>query len=285
MNRHSFGGFPPTSVDRAWYGVQAPEGSSVGDQLKFQFVHDFHNTLGDVRLLFMPDGADTTTNSDLGVDGVTWTYDATVAGNLTRLGSGMYWSTDGTADEADTPDDTRHSFGDSTLDGPFSVGALVRVTAGTVVQDILSKYSAATGAELREWRFGIDASEFLFLECWDESANAAIGRRFATALAVDTWMLVVGVYRGTRVADGIDLYLYDGTTRAVVDNTDQNTLTYVAMENLTSVTKLASSQGASAITGFWAGDIAMVWLTASAPTSSALWAIRSLVNSYFDLNV
>ena len=65
----------------------------------------------------------------------------------------------GTDEEADTPDATELSFGDGASDQPFSIVALVRVTAGTAVQGILTKYDVTTGSTKREWRFGIDASE------------------------------------------------------------------------------------------------------------------------------
>ena len=278
MNRYVGGAYSEIpGIDRAWYGRQAPEGSPVADQLKYDFASRLQSIVGDLRLLYMPDGADGTTNTDLSRYAATLTYDATVAGNLTRLGSGLYWTLDGTADEADTPDAARYSFGDGTLDSPFSLIALVNVTATTGIKEVLTKYDITTGVTAREWRFYFDASEFPTFEVYDESAAANIGRQDATAAIGD--QLFTCTYDGTRVAAGIDIYL----NLTAVDDTASSAGTYVAMEDTASLVRLGMSKGASAQVNFFNGRIYMVALVGGKMSLDEIFAVRELCNSYFDM--
>ena len=87
-------------------------------------------------------------------------------------------------------DATALSFGNAATDTTFSIATWINVTnAGP--QDILTKYDATTGSQLREWRFFLASNEALFLDLYDESANAYIRQFMDSPLALG-WNYVVG---------------------------------------------------------------------------------------------
>ena len=120
-----------------------------------------------------------------------------------------------------------------------------------------------------------------FLEVWDESAGANLGRRDATALATGSWLLLAGAYDGSGASTGLRVYL----DASRVDDTDQSAGTYTAMEDSTSLVRLAFSQGASAGTGFWKGGLALGALSAKELTAPEVWTAKEIVNSYFGLSL
>ena len=84
--------------------------SRTGDQVDRQLVHDLLAVLGDCRLLWLPDLADTTTSTERGrhAGTITWSeslgsWDATRA----RLGAGVAVAFNGTDEEGDVPDADR----------------------------------------------------------------------------------------------------------------------------------------------------------------------------------
>lgn len=266
--------FDTPIVLRSWYGRQAPEASVVGDQLKFQFLHNLQSVLGDTRLIFMPDSADTTGNTDLSRFGVTFAYDGSVAGNLNKLGSGLYWQLDGSADEADTPDVANHTFGDGAVDQAFSIVALVNPDVNNAVMTIVSK-EASSSAE--EWTFELNASGHPSLTLTDESASATIGRTDATATGTGSWLLLGATYDGTAALTGINIYV-DGV---VLDDTDVTANTYVAMENTAALVQVGAHYATQA--QFWNGGIALVAVTAKALDVDEMESLVLLVNGFFDL--
>jgi len=122
------------------------------------------------------------------------------------------------------------SFGNGTVDSPFSVGAWVYVTSSATEQQIITKYDGTTGAEDREWRLFLDGEEKLILYLVDESANVGIGKTSDTGLS-EGWHFVAATYTGqsttgTTAANLITLYV-DGSPIAA---TAQNSGSYDAME-------------------------------------------------------
>ena len=103
----------------------------------------------------------------------------------------------GTDEEGDAADANRYSFGDGAVDEPFSVAALVKITAGTGNQVVLARYDLTTGITAREWRLRIDSAEKLRLDVWDESAGALIAQASDSALATSTWLLIITTYDGS----------------------------------------------------------------------------------------
>src|SRR3990167_8361400 len=122
---------------RSPWGRVALPGTSVGDQKRDEFIHDFLAIVGDCRLLWLPRNTETTTSTTVDRNARTITYDATIAARKSPLGSGVAVTFDGTDQEGDTPDTANLSFGDGAADLPFSVLALIKPTEAAAVQTIL----------------------------------------------------------------------------------------------------------------------------------------------------
>lgn len=257
--------------------------SRTGDQVDRQFVHDLLTILGDSRLLWVPGLADTTTATDKSRFARTMTYSESVKlfdTKPARRGSGTAVTFNGTDEEADTPDQANLSFGDSVVDEPFSVVALVN-PANATTRTILSKHDVTTGATKREWRLFLGSSGKLELEVWDESAAATLARYYNTPISTGTWALLGASYDGSRAVTGISLYK-DGLGVASLVNSSGS---YVALENTASLVRLGFHQGAAAGAAFFNGKMAMVALTAKHVTADEMWATKTLANSYFGLSL
>lgn len=256
-------------------------GSLSGIQKRQEFIHDFLTIAPDTRLLWLPVGSETTTSTDRSRNARVITYDATVAGRYSTLGSGLSVSFNGTDQEADTPDVAALSFGDASVDEPFSIVAWVNQTATTGIKEILTKYDITTGLTKREWRFFLDAAEKLNLVLYDESVPANIGRLYNTALATGSVLFVAGTYSGSILSSGVKLY----SAAALIDDTDVASGAYVAMENTASLVRLGFSQGAAAGVNFFPGSMACVALVAGALDADELHALKLLGNGYFQLTL
>jgi len=105
----------------------------------------------------------------------------------------------GTDEEMDTPDNAYWSTA-----GAFSVGAWIYLN--TLASNvILAKWDETTGAELREFHFSIDANGDIGFTIYDESANAAVGRKREAALATGQWYHIVGTFDGGADAAGVSI--------------------------------------------------------------------------------
>ena len=269
--------FDTPIVLRSWYGRQAPEGSPVGDQLKFAFIRGLYAIASDWRYIFMPDSANTTVNTDLSRHGVTNTFDASVAGNLTRLGSGLFWQLDGSADELDTPDVDNHTFGDGASDTPFSVICLINPDVNDALMTIISK-EASSSAE--EWAIELTSSGHPAITLTDESASATIGRTDATAVGTGSWVYLAFTYDGSAALTGLNIYV----GAVLLDDTDVTANTYVAMENTaTNLLQVGAHYATEA--QFFNGGIALAAVVAEDLGADKVYAISELINGYFDLNI
>lgn len=109
---------------------------------------------------------------------------------------------------------------------PFSISAWVNMDDATNFV-IASKGVEGTDGE---WRFYTDASDKLIWHSYDESINKYIGRKYnTTALSENQWLHLVATADGGILSSSIKLYL-DGSQ---VDDTDDESVTFVAIENLT----------------------------------------------------
>ena len=111
-----------------------------------------------------------------------------------------------------------------------------------------------------------------------------VGREDQTAITASTLTLLAGTYDGSAANTGINVYV-DG---AVLDDADDSTGTYVAMENGATVTNIGATLSAASgpvAEEFWAGDMGFIALTAKELSIEDIWAIKALVNSYFDLSL
>lgn len=267
------GFYGPLGIPRA--------GTARGDKARDDFVNDLLAIIGDTRLLWIPQSGDTTTGVEKSRYAATITWDASVATRLTTLGSGQAQDFDGTDDEGDIPDADRYSFGDGAADSPFSIIALVNPTAGTAIQQILSKFDNTSGDTKKEWSFFMDESERPTIQIDDNSTDARIGRRDATALTSGALVYLVGTYDGSRAITGLRVFK-DGVR---VDDTDQSANSYTAMENTTSLVRVGCFRGLSALGEFWDGGLLLIGLCAKELTIDEIWAIKSLINGYYDLSL
>lgn len=106
----------------------------------------------------------------------------------------------------------------------FSISAWVYIHEATS-RFFVSKYD--TGK--REWTFGTNASDYLILTFYDESANAYISRKYESALTENQWLHVAATSDGGKLSAGINLYL-DGTE---VDDANDNSGSFDGVEDLT----------------------------------------------------
>ena len=266
---------------RKWYQDLALEGTVVGDQKRNEFLNDLESVLGDVRSIWLPGRLNTTTTTDASRFAYAWTYDATIATRFAVLGSGASVDFNGTTQEADTPDNDRYSFGNSAVDQPFSIVALVNPDTVNAVRTIVAKWDETTATPLREWWFYMDATGFPSLELWDESADGQIGREDQIALTASTWVLLGATYDGSSANTGIQLY----KNASRVDDTNVSSGTYTAMENSATLPTLAFHIGAAATEEFWDGRMGLVALTAKVLSVDEWWEIKELCNGFFDLSL
>ena len=252
--------------------------SRTGDQVDRQFVHDLLAVLGDCRLLWLPNLADTTTSTERSrhADTVTWSESlASFDTRPARLGSGVAVAFNGTDEEGDVPDAGRYSFGDGAVDQPFSVLALVRPDANDALMTIVGKLDSAAA---EEWELSLSASGHPQLVLTDESASATLAARDAAAAGTG-WVLLAATYDGSGAASGLRLYK-DAANRTV---TDDSSGTYTAMENTAASVHLGARYTTKE--RFLDGSLAMVAVTAKALSQDEVWAVKELVDSYFGLSL
>lgn len=121
------------------------------------------------------------------------------------------------------------SFGDGSTDYPFSIITLVNLNA-IDNRTILAKYDTTTGAEKKEWWFGLDSANKLRFNLYDTSANASISTYYDILPTGDIGKIKVygATYNGSSINTGLNIY------RDGVKINDQYAYsgTYKAMENL-----------------------------------------------------
>ena len=250
-----------------------------GDQVDREFDAALLDLLGDVRLLLRFDNSGATlTDRSKNARTLTWSEDVSAFDTPpVELGSGYAVTFNGTDEEGDTPDSDELSFGDGAVDQPFSIVALVNPSDATD-STILSKLNVNIGGG--EWRFFLDGSDHPHLELQDQSTDKHLGRSDATALAQNTWSLLVATYNGTGAEPGIRIYL-NGVR---VDDTSNTSAGYVAMENGTQAVGLGFNP-AGALSHYFDGAMALVALTAKCLLPQEAWALKEHCDGYFGLSL
>ena len=134
---------------------------------------------------------------------------------------------DGINDYLNCGDSNTFSFGNGSTDSPFSISAWVNMTDATQFR-IANKFDSTSNGE---YIFTVGGSDQLLFQLYDNSENAYIGKKSNTVLTSyqGQWIHLVGTYDGTSSLSGIKLYL----NSSKVDDTNNNSGTYVAMENTT----------------------------------------------------
>lgn len=167
-------------------------------------------------------------------------------------------------------DNAAFTFGNGTVDVPFSVGAWIQptvVTAGTII----SKFNAAGDAE--EWRLFIDSNSKLSLELHDASESAKEVGVTESTLSVGQWVFVVATYDGGETAPVVTFYL-DGVADG--DGTTAETGAYVAMED-TATPLLVGADGTTAMpANEFAGRIALPFVTGKALSATEVATLYDL---------
>lgn len=116
------------------------------------------------------------------------------------------------------------SFGDGTVDSPFSVGAFIRPNVANLT--ILGKHDSA--GNLEEWKFYIDSNGKLALELHDASASATEIGTATNALTAGQMIFAVATYDGDEADPAVNIYA-DAVLAS--DGLTVETSAYVAMEN------------------------------------------------------
>ena len=133
---------------------------------------------------------------------------------------------DGIDDYVDCGDNDNLSFGNGTTDSPFSISAWVNMTDASKFR-IISKYASSN----QEYLLATDSTDKIVFTLYDDSKGGTISRKYNTALTSFEcqWIHLAFTYSGNSLNSGLKIYL-NGTQ---VDNLDNGTGSYTAMENTT----------------------------------------------------
>jgi len=133
---------------------------------------------------------------------------------------------DGIDDYVDCGDNDNLSFGNGTTDSPFSISAWVNMTDASKFR-IISKYASSN----QEYLLATDSTDKIVFTLYDDSKGGTISRKYNTALTSfeGQWIHLAFTYSGNSLNSGLKIYL-NGTQ---VDNLDNGTGSYTAMENTT----------------------------------------------------
>ena len=133
---------------------------------------------------------------------------------------------DGVDDYVDCGDNDNLSFGNGTTDSPFSISTWVNMTDATRFR-IVTK----AGATNLEYLFSTGGSDTIVFNLYDNSTGGKIGRLYSTSLTSfqGSWIHLAATYSGNGSSTGLKIYL-NGLR---VDNTNNNSGSYTAMENTT----------------------------------------------------
>ncbi len=210
-------------------GVLLPiPGTPAGDARRLAFAARIAARIANPTRIWLPLSGETTTSTTVDSNKATVTYStslATWATTPSNLGSGKVLTFDGTNDYATMPDAADLSFGNATLDAPFSMGIFCK-PADVASKALLAKWKDTATAD-REYLLWIDAAKKLAGELYDESASARISRIYNTALTLGTARMLLGMsYDGRRANGGINLW----KDAVQVADTANDTGSYTAME-------------------------------------------------------
>jgi hypothetical protein len=172
-------------------------------------------------------------------------------------------------------DHANYTFGDGTVDAPFSVGAWIRPNA-IASNTIMAKYSAT----VREWRFWIDASGLLNLELYDESADTTEIAASTAALTLGQWQHVVATYDGGETTPVVNLYV---NAALVNDGSTTETGAYVAMEDTATPLTIGCSGVTATPVNEFHGRIALPFVTGKALTAAEVVTLYRAMSSMVGL--
>ena len=157
-----------------------------------------------------------------------------------------------------------YSFGNATVDSPFSVGAWVMPFDIAAAHSILAKYRTSA-VSAREWDFRINSSGILQVEFYDESATASEIGTGTAALTAWRWQFVCMSYDGGETSPVAVLYI-----NGAADNAGATTETgsYVAMENTATPLLVGSRDLTASPAQEWEGRLALPFICTKALTAA-----------------
>jgi hypothetical protein len=150
---------------------------------------------------------------------------------------------------------------DGGTDAAFSVGAWVNRDVAGAEQAILAKYDVA--GTLREYKFGVDGSNKIFLELYDESLDDTVTSTGDTSLTLNAWQFVVATYGGEGGSPGkagMTMPLYLNATAESETIADGGGNVYEDMEDTATPLMLGAADDTAAATIEMDGRIALPFL-------------------------
>lgn len=260
-----------------WYKID--QYNNVYTAARAQFASDLMGITGaaNTRLLITPNKSNTTTTIDLSPNGYTCTWAASIASQLSQLGLGENQSYNGTTQFGSVPDAANLSFGNGTVDSPFTVITFANITSVAAQRTLLGKY----GGSNREYRLYLFTDQKLYLDLFDESAGANPYRGSNGTVTISAMTMYGATYAGTggaTAANGIALYI----NGALIASTANNAASYVAMENLGSTVGIGSDSGGSAASPVL-GSVPLSVLIGAEMSAAQMLSIKNLFNDYFGL--
>jgi hypothetical protein len=256
--------------------IYVASGVIIEPQDTAKFVADLYDICGDIRFLWMPSLSGTTA-TDKSRHGATVTYSKEISTwdtTPSSLGRGITADFDGTDEQADTPHNARLSFGDGANDEPFSMLVLMNPDAINADYGLLNKEVGST----REYLLRQTSTGKLLFHLWDESTNGAIIRTGTVNQSADTWALVGTTYDGSALASGMTIW----KNGAVTASTATEDATYTAMEAANIVVSVGCLGDPA---WFYNGEMAFALITAKELNADEQWAVKELVNAFYDLTL
>ena len=245
----------------------------------FALLDQIVTVLGGTKLSFWPflSGIGTTTFPyGSGNDGILLTASSAIESILDpsqHVGGVHSLANDGTTSYLSAADNANFSFGNGTVDAPFSVGAWIMMHEAVGTQRaIMAKYRTDAVAAL-EWRFIFNTSGKLILGIYDDDAAAnELATSAGTALTPFVWQFAVATYDGGETAPVINIYLNGAS---VHDGTSVETGAYVAMEDLTGLLTIGHQNSPTPATVFQ-GRIALPFLCGKELTAAEVATLYGL---------
>ena len=157
-----------------------------------------------------------TGSSTLGLDASVTTTDPVWATG--KYGGALQF--DGVNDVVRTDDDNAFSFGNSTVDSAYTITAWVYMDSGSGT----SRYFAHKSSE---WALRVGSDGRLICAQEDNSTGGYIGRNWTGPVQTGAWYHVACTYSGSGASAGTKIYV----NGVKVDNANEQSGTYVAMEN------------------------------------------------------
>ena len=175
----------------------------------------------------------------------------------------------GTDEYISIPDHDDLSFGNGSADSVLTISAWVyQDTAAFFPVVAKGGYNQSNG----EYLLSVSSSGHLQFEMYDESESSTyIGRRDATDMGQGVWNHIAVTYDATEADTGINLYL----NGVLVDDTDNSSGSYTAMENLGAVVKIGAAKTSGIYTD---GKIADVRIYAEELSLANIQVLASSIN-------